>query len=242
MKCPCILVTGTDTGVGKTVVAVLLCRHLCARGIRVAVVKPFCSGGREDALRLREAAGGRQVLDQVNPWFFRAPLAPLTAARAQKVRIELEQVVDHIRATARGADLCLVEAAGGLLSPLGDGYSARELIVRLRASPVVVCPNRLGAVNQTLLVLRALPASAACRAQVILVSEPEPDTAHRSTIALLRELAPAAGIHVIPWVRRPFGRGPIPERVRERFDELLARWGVAAPPQIPVPSRAACGR
>ena len=73
-------IIGTDTGVGKTVFTALLTRRLREKEVRVAALKPLCSGGREDARVLRAASGHVLSLDEINPWHFRAPLAPLLAA------------------------------------------------------------------------------------------------------------------------------------------------------------------
>ena len=124
-------------------------------GGRFRAVKPFCSGGREDAEALFAAQGGMVPMDEINPWHFRAPLAPLVAARRQGVRVTLEEATAFLRRSARGRDRLLVEGAGGLLSPLGEGFTARELIRATRARVLVVCPDRLGAINQSLLVFAA---------------------------------------------------------------------------------------
>src|SRR6266496_2869342 len=123
-----LFITGTDTGVGKTVFAVLVTRHLCDRGFYVATLKPVCSGSRDDARLLRDAAGKVLPLREVNPWHFRAPLAPLLAARQEKKRVRLREVRAHIRRVARQFDVVVVEGAGGLLSPLGEDFDSRDLI------------------------------------------------------------------------------------------------------------------
>ena len=79
-------ITGTDTGVGKTVLTTLLTRFLCERGSNVAALKPVCSGSRADARALRTAMNGALTLDEINPWHFRAPIAPLLAARKENRR------------------------------------------------------------------------------------------------------------------------------------------------------------
>lgn len=193
-------ITGTDTGVGKTVLTVLLTRHLRARGVRVRAVKPFCSGGREDAEALFAAQDGELSLDEINPWHFRVPLTPLLAARRERRLVPLAAVVEFLRASAKGADVLLVEGAGGLLSPLGEAYSARELIVALRASPLVVCPNRLGAINQARLVVECLPHAAAQRARVVLMEQAKPDSSAPGNRRLLIELLGAGRVHGLPWL------------------------------------------
>src|ERR1017187_5696129 len=84
MKRTTFFITGTDTGVGKTVLTALLTRNLRERGVNEAALKPICSGGRDDARELCAASSGVLTLDQVNPWHFRAPMAPLLAARRER--------------------------------------------------------------------------------------------------------------------------------------------------------------
>jgi dethiobiotin synthetase len=198
-------ITGTDTGVGKTVFAALLTRALRERGGRVAALKPICSGGRGDARRLREAMGKSLSLDEVNPWHFGAPLSPLLAARREQRRVTRQLVVRHLRAMAGRFDEVVVEGAGGLLSPMGEDFDSRDLIVALRAIPVVVGPNRLGAVNQILLVLTALPTSIANQAHVILMNPPRPDLASRTNLELMTEFVSECRVHTLDWLgRTPF--------------------------------------
>lgn len=197
-----LLVTGTDTGVGKTVFAALAAILFRQRGLRVAALKPVCSGGRADARLLRAAAGSVLSLDAVNPWHFRAALAPVLAARKERKRLLLKEVVAHIQRVAERFDVTIVEGAGGLLSPLGEDFDSRDLIQALKAAPVIVCPNKLGAVNQVRLVLEALPRRAAQQARVVLVTQAKPDSASRSNLALLKEFVKPAQIRTLPWLGR----------------------------------------
>lgn len=200
MAAQILFITGTDTGVGKTVFAALLTRHLRQQGVRAVALKPICTGDRDDARALRLAAGKVLALDEVNPWHFRAALAPLLAARKERKRVGLREVVAHVRHVGKPFDVIVVEGAGGLLSPLGEGFDSRDLIVALRAKPIVVCPNRLGAVNQALLVLNALPRAVAARALVVLVSPRKSDPASRTNPKLLAEILGARRVLVLPWL------------------------------------------
>ena len=201
MKAPQILfITGTDTGVGKTVFAALATVYLRQQGFRVAALKPLCSGGRDDARQLRAAAGKVLSLDEVNPWHFRAPLAPVLAARQEKRRVRLGEVVAQIRRVASRFEVVVVEGAGGLLSPMGEGFDSRDLIAALKATPVIVGVNKLGAVNQVRLVLAALPRGTARRARIVLVNPPKPDAASRTNLGLLREFIAAKQLRVMPWL------------------------------------------
>lgn len=201
MKTPQILfITGTDTGVGKTVFAALATVYLRQQGFRVAALKPLCSGGREDARQLQAAAGKVLSLDAVNPWHFRAPLAPLLAARKEKQRVRLREVLAQVQRVAQRFEVVVVEGAGGLLSPMGEGFDSRDLIAALKATPVIVCSNKLGAVNQVRLVLAALPRATAQRARIVLVNPSKPDAASRTNLALLQEFVPAKQLRVMPWL------------------------------------------
>ena len=216
------VITGTDTGVGKTVLTVLLARRLRAQGRAALAVKPFCSGGRTDARLLQQAQDATLSLDQVNPWHFRAPLAPLVAARLQGVRVRLRDVLGYLRGMRSRCRLLLVEGAGGLLSPLGVDFDARTLIGALAARTLVVCPNRLGAVNQTLLVLAALPLAASRRAQVVLVDPPRAAASAAWNRKLLMERMGRGRVHVLPRLSQSeiAGRQAVRPRVRAMLDRL----------------------
>lgn len=196
-----IFITGTDTGVGKTVAGCLLARFLRDAGWQAAALKPVCSGEREDAEAYHTALSGTMSLDEINPWHFRAPLTPLLAARRENKKLRLAEVTRHVRAAGKQFPIVLVEGAGGLLSPLGEDFDSRDIIVALEATPLVVTANRLGALNQSLLVLAALPARIAKRAQLVLVSPRRPNVVARTNLHFLRELLGRERVHSLPWIR-----------------------------------------
>src|SRR5438270_319136 len=105
MKRQLFFITGTDTGIGKTVFTTLLARHLRDCGVNVAALKPICSGDRDDARKIRSVLNGILTLDEINPWHFRAPIAPMLAARLEKKQIKLSQVLAHIVAMQKRFDV-----------------------------------------------------------------------------------------------------------------------------------------
>lgn len=218
-----LFITGSDTGVGKTVLTVLLARHLRRRGTPFLALKPICSGGREDAEALRLAQGGGVSLDAINPWSFRAPLAPRLAARREGRPLEPGPVLDFLRSAmdVRRQSVVLIEGAGGLLSPMGEGFANRELLIAIRADPVVVCTNRLGAINQVLLVLEALPPTFRSRARVVLMSPAIADAGSRTNAAALRECLGPDRVVTLPRFRNAVPLQP-GVRVRRLLDQLLA--------------------
>lgn len=199
-----MFITGTDTGVGKTVLTALLTRFLREHGVSAAALKPVCSGGRGDARVLHAAMDGALTLDEINPWHFRAPIAPLLAARREKRSVALPQIGVHVRRIQKRFDTVLVEGAGGLLSPLGEGFDSRDLISALRATPIIVAPNKLGVVNNILLTLEALPPAAAKRARVVLMLPSAPDAASKTNFDLVAEFFNARRIVLLPWLGKSF--------------------------------------
>ncbi len=161
-----LFITGTDTGIGKTYVASLIARSLVAAGYRVGVYKPVASGCREmdgalvsdDALQLWEAAGRPGPLGDVCPQLFRAPLAPHLAARAAGTAVDGQLLRDGLAAWRGHCDLVLVEGAGGLMSPLSDDDFTATLAEEFGYPLIVVAPNQLGVINQTLQTLIAATA------------------------------------------------------------------------------------
>jgi dethiobiotin synthetase len=145
-----LLVTGTDTGVGKTYVACALAAALRAVGQSVAVLKPVETGVTdvpEDALALRTAAVDPAPLDDICPLRLRAPLAPSIAATAEGRTVDVDALVALIARRRRAADVLLVEGAGGLLVPLAGRTTWLDLARQCALPLLIVGANRLGTIN-----------------------------------------------------------------------------------------------
>jgi dethiobiotin synthetase len=218
-----LFITGTDTGAGKTVLTVLLAEFLCAQKPNVAALKPICSGGRGDAEKIFTALGGGMDLDRINPWHFRDAVAPSVAARREKRPVKLAQVVAHVRAVQNEFDAVLIEGAGGLLSPLGENFDSRDLIVKLDATPVIVALNKLGTVNHILLTLEALPEKFRARSKILLMSPARPDSATGSNVELLGGFLPPKKIFGLPWLGKKFSSAEVlrDPRVKRTLAALL---------------------
>lgn len=153
-----LFVTGTDTEVGKTWVASMIVRCLVACGHRVGVYKPvasdcFTDGKKivaDDALALWEAAGRPLSLDSVCPQMFEAPLAAPLAARAEGRTIDSNLLREGISVWADECDIVVVEGAGGLMSPVSEDEFVADLAADLGYPLIVVAPNVLGVINQSL--------------------------------------------------------------------------------------------
>ena len=155
-----VFVTGTDTGVGKTLAACALVHALRARGLRVAPMKPVAAGAiahgdgwaNEDTLALAAAAGaGAPTLGEITPVLLREPMAPHVAAAREGREIALEALVQAHRRLAAATDFTVVEGVGGFLVPLAPSFDARDLAVALGLPVVLVVGLRLGCLNHALL-------------------------------------------------------------------------------------------
>ncbi|MGB1929622.1 MAG: dethiobiotin synthase [Mariniblastus sp.] len=153
-----LFITGTDTEVGKTYVATHIVKDLVAAGHRVGVYKPAASecvsDGRqlvsEDAVALWEAAGHPLTLEAVCPQRFQAPLAPHLAARHEGRELDTELMRSGISAWADECDIVIVEGAGGLMSPISDDEYFADVAYDLGYPTIVVAPNSIGVINQSL--------------------------------------------------------------------------------------------
>jgi dethiobiotin synthetase len=159
-------ITGTDTGVGKTLVAVALTRALVARGLRTAVMKPVAAGGirnaqgfyNDDALDLLAASNVKAPYEDVNPWLLSTPASPHLAARTDGVAIRHERIVDAFARLAAASDLVLVEGAGGWLAPISDTETMADIAEKLALPIILVVGVRLGCLNHALLTREAIRA------------------------------------------------------------------------------------
>lgn len=159
MRAKGFFVTGTDTGIGKTLVAAALTRALVARGLRVAVMKPVASGSERtpeglrnsDALTLMAAASVQAPYEVVNPYCFLPPVSPHIAAREAGVVVELELLRSRFDSLAAAADCVVVEGAGGWLAPISDTAAIADLAATLGLPVLLVVGLRLGCLNHALL-------------------------------------------------------------------------------------------
>jgi dethiobiotin synthetase len=156
-------ITGTDTGIGKTVVAEGLIRALKAKGLSVCPMKPVESGCSRkkgklfppDAVTLLKASGVEETLDAVNPYRLRNPLAPSVAAEIEGIKIEKKKIVSACNRFSKKYDVTVVEGAGGIMVPIYKKYLFLDLAVDLGLPLLIVARPGLGTINHTLLTIEA---------------------------------------------------------------------------------------
>lgn len=215
MACGGLFVTGTDTDVGKTVVAAAIAGLLSRAGVKVGVYKPVASGNSSagvpaDARRLWEAAGRPRTAADVCPQSFPAAISPPQSARAAGRRVDEKLLRDGFQLWSTASDIVVVEGAGGLFSPLTDATLNADLAAELRLPLVVVDAARLGAIGRTLAVVEAARARGLRVGAVVLSEVARPDGAPddpASPISIARDSALdlAARLQPVPVARLPHG-------------------------------------
>lgn len=229
-----LFVTGTDTGVGKTVFTALLVRWLRRHGVDAVPMKAVQSGATADdpagdAARLLRAAGVTVPEEWLVPYAFRAPLAPAVAADKVGVLVELERILVAYQALRRCHCHVLVEGAGGLMVPIAGDLLIVDLMKRLDLPAIVVARSGLGTLNHTLLSLHLLQARGIPVVGVVLNDGPngEPDPSVEDNPRLIERLGgvpvlgrlrtiPEGPNHDVP--RMPSG-APLDRRTGETFGE-----------------------
>jgi len=215
-----LFVTGTDTGVGKTAVAVAIVRALVAAGRSVGVYKPAASGHHRadepgaDARALWEAAGRPLAPQDVCPQSFAAPIAPHRSARLEGRRVDERLLRDGLAVWRKRSDVVVVEGAGGLCSPLGDATLGADLAADLGLPLVIVDAARLGAIGRTLATVRAARAAGLIVAACVLSATTPPDGAvadpagdaaiARDSLEDLRRLLPGMTLALLPHATPAF--------------------------------------
>ena len=226
-----IFVTGTDTGVGKSIVAASICATLASRGERVAAFKPAVSGLDEssdlwlpDHELLAAAASAGQSADEVAPYRFGAAVSPHLAAEMEGTEVEPDRLRSSAEAAAGRGDVLVVEGVGGLLVPLSPDYLVRDFAVDVGLPVLIAASPGLGTINHTLLSIEAVLAAGLSPAGVVITPWPteptELERSNRRTVARLSGLEVSTLSVVLPdglaegggslpietWLSEPVGR------------------------------------
>ncbi|QBD75224.1 dethiobiotin synthase [Ktedonosporobacter rubrisoli] len=172
-----IFITGTDTGVGKTMLTAVLAVTLRAQGLRVGVMKPAEAGCEEhngelyaqDAHLLQTMSGCQAPLELIVPYRLREPLAPALAAEHEGVQVDLRHIAACYSRLASAHDVVLIEGAGGLMVPLTENESYLDLAALLDVPILIAARNILGTINHT--ALTAIVAAQRCSVLGIVLNE-----------------------------------------------------------------------
>ncbi|MCU0667862.1 MAG: dethiobiotin synthase [Myxococcota bacterium] len=188
-----VFITGTDTGVGKTVAGCAIAEALRRRGIDVGVMKPIETGvgaqGPLDAIALIEAAGVNDPIELVCPQRFELPAAPNVAAAREGRSVDVPAIRAAFQALRARHAFLLVEGAGGLLVPIASDFTMADLMAEMELPILVVARGTLGTVNHTLLTLEAIERRGLPLAGVVVSHGPRRISgAEEENLVALREL------------------------------------------------------
>ncbi|RPD88491.1 dethiobiotin synthase [Luteimonas sp. 100069] len=220
-----LLVTGTDTGIGKTHSSVALLHALRGNGLRAVGMKPVASGcdwrdggwRNDDALALQAASDPRPDYADVNPFALPESTAPTLAARAAGVHVDVPMLYAAYARLADTADLVVVEGAGGWDAPLAEGLEHRDLARHLGGAVVMVVGLRLGCLSHARLTARAVAADG-CRLIGWIGNRIDPDFARADDyVELLDQALPAPCLGILP-----FGVDPVRAAGHLVVDAVLA--------------------
>jgi dethiobiotin synthetase len=202
-----IFVTGTDTGVGKTLVSAGLMRAFAQRGVRVAGMKPVASGAEltnvglrnEDALMLMREQSAPLPYDLVNPFVFAPEISPHIAAAQAGVTIDLAAIETAFQAIQAQADIVIVEGAGGWYAPISEVATMEDIARTLGIPVLLVVGLRLGCLNHALLTVRAIEESGLTLCGWV-ANRIDLDFAHwQENVATLTRLIPAPRVGLIDY-------------------------------------------
>jgi dethiobiotin synthetase len=204
-------VTGTDTGVGKTLATAALLRRLRESGVSVAGMKPIAAGAiagpegpaNEDALILQAESSVRHPYAMVNPWLFEPAIAPHIAAAESGVVIDTARIVAAHAQLSAGVDVVLAEGAGGFLVPLDSKDNCAKLPALLGMDVILIIGLRLGCLNHAFLTAEAI-ASRGLTLAGWIGNSVDPAFARRdANLATLEARIAAPCLGIIPWMAKP---------------------------------------
>lgn len=222
-------ISGTDTGVGKTVVSCALAARARQLAQRVAVMKPVESGvdandAQSDSARLRRASASTDDIALIRPYLFAEPLAPMVAAARENATIDARRLDDAVNTLVLDRDILLVEGAGGLLVPYASSLTFVDLCRRWHCDLIIVAANRLGVLNHTCLTLQAAAAAGVRVRAVVLVSieADEHSVSQATNFETLQTLIGEIALFRFPWVPHIDSHDALAlEAARAGMDSLL---------------------
>jgi dethiobiotin synthetase len=224
---PGLFITGTDTDVGKTLVAGAIAQYLHRAGLRVAVSKPTATGCvhrreglvSEDAEFLAHCADARHPLDLICPQRFAEPLAPAVAAQRAGVAIDWQAIDRSIQLMSKDSDVMIIEGVGGILVPIDQKHTVLDLATWLAAPSVVVARPGLGTINHTCLTLMALRSGQLKVAGIVVNRYPTdtPGLAQETNLQSLEKWGRAPLLSIVPEAIIPknLANQPIPPAVAD---------------------------
>lgn len=199
MPCKTIFITGTDTGVGKTLITAQLCKRLNQAGLRTLAIKPIGCGS-DDHEQIHPYNPSDAPIEAITCYDFKPPIAPHIAAEQAQVNISLDTLEAHYQqALSYQPDVLLIEGAGGWLVPLNKTQTWMDYVQRIEAEVLLVVGMKLGCLNHSLLTVESMQTNH-IRLLGWIANQIEPDMlVLEENIQSLKDSIQARLLAVVPW-------------------------------------------
>ena len=204
-----LFITGTDTGVGKTLIAGTIAKILAASGRKVGVFKPIASGCRktrqglvsDDAEFLAYCANSQFPLSVVNPVTFETPAAPILCQHQENCKVDFEQISSTYRHICENSDVVIVEGIGGIRVPISEDVDVLDLAKAFGLAVIIVARPGLGTINHTLLTIDALRIADLTLAGVVIngYDESRADLAETTAPRIIAQCGDTSILAVVPY-------------------------------------------
>lgn len=206
-----VFVTATGTDIGKTFVSCLLAKSL-SENLRVGVMKPFSSGSQLDAVRLIQSSGRKDLsLKDVNPIYYKKPLAPYSAAGLGRKKIDFSRVFESFESLQKKSDFMIVEGIGGLAVPLTQDWTAAHLAHKLGLPIVIVTHLGLGTLNHTFLTV-----DYARKMSLTILGLISSDSSRKKDLSYQTNFDALPRLTHLPWLLNlPYGSGSFDQKIQK---------------------------
>jgi len=201
------LITGTNTGVGKTVFTGLYNKYLNNFiNVKSHSIKPFCSGGTNDLEFIKASNFFNNNNFDINYWYNELPVSPAAVELITKKDVNFDQVISRINKIIilRYFDVLLIEAVGGFLSPINKFYNVSSIAEKLSSNLIIVAPNQVGVVNHVLMTIETALARFLDISCVVLMDQSNPDPSSVNNSELISMHLPLMnsfkGVFNFPWL------------------------------------------
>jgi dethiobiotin synthetase len=204
-----VFITGTDTGVGKTLIAGAIAKILSQKGKKIGVFKPVATGCKktkkallsEDAQFLAHCANSKSGLDLVNPVTFKTPAAPFACEKAENKKVDFKRIADAYNKICQNSDFIIVEGIGGVKVPITDRFNVLDLAKAFKLPVVIVARSKLGTINHTLLTIDAIRSAGLLLAGVVIngYDEKTKDFAEKTNAKIIEKLGKVKILAVVTF-------------------------------------------
>ena len=230
-----IFITGTDTGVGKTFVAVGLINALKEKVFNVCPMKPVETGCRtkkgklipEDTMSLIKASGIKEAIDVINPYRFKHPLAPSVAAELERKSIKKEKIFSAYNYLSKKYDITIVEGAGGIMAPIYKKYLFLDFISALNLPIIIVSRPGLGTINHTLLTISAAKGRGVNIIGVVInyAGQIKNDISVKTNPKIIESIGGISLVGIVPYLRSSKNHGQeIFRQITENITKSLSKY------------------